>query len=607
VIVKGEPAAFASAQQRLLDCVDELSIAKLRESDIGSELPSALTGQAGRALSGKMGKLVDQISPAVRNIQDLYTALSAYQVQLAGFQEQERALRAQSATIGPSGVSIEDDGELYPPLPALLDRVAQSYPTAGLSDINCQRAQQEVARRQDQVATAYRQLDFAAQQLVYDYEQAAQALASKLAMPTALLAPQLSVRAFADLRFAAMALNVLEGQILGPLQTMTPAQIEAWFNALPPGEAARLAAMYPHELGNLNGVPLSVRGQANWLLLNQAIAEASAHGGGTQLALLEGIRARMVDEAGAPVATLIMFDPDQDHYGVLWGDPDAANIGVFVPGVGEDNNIPSWITDAQNMYDAAGRGDSAVIMWKGYADPKGPTLPGVVGPTPAIDPDVLNAASASRAVAGAKDLTAFCQDGLGLNSGQSLTLIGHSYGSLVVGVALADDGLAPNRVVVAGSPGMGVNDIKGLHLSSDQFYAERAPGDPVANNLGGFGADPADPGFGGHRLATNAAGDPSVSGHSDYFNSRTQSVVGIGHVISGTVQPGDIQHPNAGDQAGALARTASRDTLGPGSVSSAIAGNVGTGVRDTVDAGVAGVKNAISTAKEGWDVITGIF
>jgi hypothetical protein len=379
-------------------------------------------------------------------------------------------------------------------------------------------------------------------------------------------------------------------------------QVAGLFAGMSPEAVAALVRLDPAAVGNLDGVPLLVRAAANRVRAQADLARARAAGDTKEIELLTG-----ADGAGGLLAagsSLAMYDPGNDHYGVLWGDPGATNVAVFVPGVGGDGNIPGWVQDARNIYARAP--GSAVIMWKGYDDP------GFEGP---LDSDVVNAGFDDRARAGARALTSFCSDGLQLNHAQSLTVVAHSYGSVVAGVALNADGLRPARVVTAGSPGMTVDDISQLHLKSGQFFAEHAPGDPVANQLGGFGTDPASPLFGGSRLATNAAGMKPVSGHSAYFQPNTQALSGIGDVVSGHVPAADIQHASVADQTGAVV-TRVANLPGPllddlarhdhdplvqavAHADNFVAGNLGTAARNTVDAAEHAAEDTLDTV-EGW-------
>jgi hypothetical protein len=115
---------------------------------------------------------------------------------------------------------------------------------------------------------------------------------------------------------------------------------------------------------------------------------------------------------------------------------------------------------------------------------------------------------------------------------QSLTVIAHSFGSIVTGAALADAGLVVTDVVVAGSPGMTVDDLRQLHLQQSHFFAEQAPGDAIAE-LGVFGAAPASPKFGGTRMSTNAPDHPPVVAHSRYFEPGSAALENMADVVTG--------------------------------------------------------------------------
>ena len=203
-------------------------------------------------------------------------------------------------------------------------------------------------------------------------------------------------------------------------------------------------------------------------------------------------------------ADILVYRPQLQHYALLFGDLETAeHVVVLVPGVGDGSNLcADWIPDAVNLYEAST--STAVVLWKGYDNP----------------PDVLAAAAGSiecteDLATAARDLTEFIAS-LSLAPEQSLTVIAHSFGSIVTGAALADAGLVVTDVVVAGSPGMTVDDLRQLHLQQSHFFAEQAPGDAVAE-LGVFGAAPASPKFGGTRMSTNAPDHPPVVAHSRYF------------------------------------------------------------------------------------------
>lgn len=368
---------------------------------------------------------------------------------------------------------------------------------------------------------------------------------AELCGAAALIAPGAVLTAAQQAALATLVTGELIGNFDAANRLLTgldSQQVAALFADLDPAAARALAQADPTGLGNLDGVPLAVRATANRILAERDQQRARATGDRKRLAVLDPL----LDSGGS----LVVYQPSADRYGVLFGDQQAAHVAVFVPGVGGDANLAGWVDDAYAVW--ARTPNSAVIMWKGYHDP------GETG----LFPDAVNAAFTGRAEDGARNLVSFA-DGLALRPDQSLTIVAHSYGSVLAGVALARDGLAPTNVVALGSPGMTVGNVGDLHLSKGQFFDEKAPGDPVADLLGGMGADPASPGFGGTRLATNGAGMPSVSGHSEYFGRGSRALDGISHVITGQVSGSDVQQPQLSDRIGAAARLAVNPLQGP--------------------------------------------
>jgi pimeloyl-ACP methyl ester carboxylesterase len=219
-------------------------------------------------------------------------------------------------------------------------------------------------------------------------------------------------------------------------------------------------------------------------------------------------------------AQILLYRPQLQHHALLFGDLETAeHVAVVVPGVGDGSNLcDDWIPGARNVYDAAE--STAVVLWKGYDNPA----------------DILAAAAGSiecneDLVTAANDLTAFV-DSLDLEPEQSLTVIAHSFGSIVTGAALADAGLEVTDVVVAGSPGMTVDELRDLHLEQSHFFSEQAPGDAIAE-MGVFGAPPTSPTFGGTRMSTNAPDHPPVMSHSHYFEPDSAALENMVDVVTG--------------------------------------------------------------------------
>jgi pimeloyl-ACP methyl ester carboxylesterase len=204
---------------------------------------------------------------------------------------------------------------------------------------------------------------------------------------------------------------------------------------------------------------------------------------------------------------VLLWDPKNGHIATLQGDLESADyVIITVPGTGANANqytLAGKETErAELLLQTATNTNkkTAVIAWLGYDAPQ---------------LSVTNSpAEGSMAVEGGKNLANFVAN-LGLADGQKLGVLGHSYGSTVVGYAAAN-GMPVDNLVVIGSPGVGVNSVGDLGLQPGaQMFAMRLDRDPVGA-LGAFGTDPSSIVFGAQRLdgTTN-----QFMSHSDYWNA----------------------------------------------------------------------------------------
>ncbi|GGQ66314.1 alpha/beta hydrolase [Couchioplanes azureus] len=278
-------------------------------------------------------------------------------------------------------------------------------------------------------------------------------------------------RAGADLRAAtaadATASALLRGLFVIPASppgadppacTAAPAEVGRWWAGLRPGQREWLLATEPGWIGSLDGVPAAARDRANRLLLDAL--------------RIQGTLADRLADGDGPRAYLLGIDPAGEGRAVVaLGDPDRAeNVLTQVPGMtaglasfgGELARAERIAVRAGEL--APGTATSAV-MWLGYDAP-----------------DFLGeAASRSRADAGALALRRF-QDGLRAgHEGPPArhTVLGHSYGSLVVGAAAARPGLAADSLVFVGSPGVGVDSAADLHIPSGEVWASTSRTDVI--------------------------------------------------------------------------------------------------------------------------------
>ncbi|MFB6391903.1 alpha/beta hydrolase [Polymorphospora lycopeni] len=192
----------------------------------------------------------------------------------------------------------------------------------------------------------------------------------------------------------------------------------------------------------------------------------------------------------------------------------ADRIAVLVPGVsstlrdfdrglgGVAHRAPS--VQARALYGQLRAADPrvAVVAWLGYDPPDG------IG---------WAAARPDSARDGAVLLAAFARDLAARRPGVAITLVGHSYGALVVGMAAADLPCQVTDLVALGGVGMGADDVSGLGGTA-RIWAAEAAGDwirrlPPVRLLGlGHGTRPATPSFGARPLPVDDG-----AGHDDYL------------------------------------------------------------------------------------------
>ncbi|MBO3741873.1 alpha/beta hydrolase [Actinoplanes flavus] len=278
--------------------------------------------------------------------------------------------------------------------------------------------------------------------------------------------------------------------------TATPARMAAYFAALAPADATALAHRHPRITGNLDGAPPALRYAANRQRHPQAATRQ-----------------------------ILGFDDRADGRMIeVLGDLDTADrVVILVPGVDTDlagfdtglggvqRRAPAWQARRldERIRDGHPGARVAVVAWLGYDPPEG-------GGRDIVRED--------RAAAGALALQRFV-DGLVLaDADRSIVVAGHSYGSIVAGLAAPGLPAQVTDIVALGSPGMGVADRSGLRTGA-RVWACASPGDwirrvPGVRILGlGHGTLPSDPEFGALPLPCD-----DVDGHDGYFEPHTTSL-----------------------------------------------------------------------------------
>ncbi|MCP4306755.1 MAG: hypothetical protein GY788_18145 [bacterium] len=346
------------------------------------------------------------------------------------------------------------------------------------------------------------------------------------------------------------------------LLKMSPREIAETFADLAPATAQGLAARYPRLIGGLDGVPPELRYLANAMLLEAEIARLEtglllladpqsprdlralgigASGRDPVSAGLVGALSAALSERAAEYRRwlaedrqILLFNPAGDGRVVeVFGDLSAATqVGVVVPGMA--NSIENFggpdggfrANAVELMGATSGLGNVATVAWLGYDSP-----------------DTVGAVTRSAASSGAPALIRFLE---GLSPNQTITVVAHSYGSVVAGTA-ARTGIAADNLVFVGSPGTTLDHADDAVLRpGGRVWSGLADGDPIAWGVAPqelpiwlllsnplltasglwhlfdgpsdlwHGPNPASEEFGATRIDTEGS-----SGHSSYFEANS--------------------------------------------------------------------------------------
>ncbi|MGY1454801.1 alpha/beta hydrolase [Streptomyces sp. SS8] len=265
--------------------------------------------------------------------------------------------------------------------------------------------------------------------------------------------------------------------------TAGPREVAAFFAGLTDAQQRGLVRDHPAVVGNLDGVPVSLRYEANALAGDQVLA---------------------YDPRGRGLIAQVAGDLEN-----------AAHIAVIVPG--SDTDLATFAATAQQAADLQKEAgdDTAVIAWAGYTTPSG------IG---------LDLATGRLAETGAERLARFI-DGLDAVGLPAPSLFCHSYGSVVCGLAASDTGASD--IVVMGSPGMRADDVTALGTGA-RVWAAKSPKDwinrvPNVEVLGlGHGADPTSPRFGATVLPAD-----DVPSHDGYLTPGTSTLTAFAAIARG--------------------------------------------------------------------------
>ena len=322
----------------------------------------------------------------------------------------------------------------------------------------------------------------------------------------------------------------------------TASAVSDWWSRTFGTARAGLTADLPGVVGNLEGLPYSVRDRANRAFLSATVFDIRAQlDAGVGRAMEDELRARLrmlssVEEAlrtGASGAerTLVSLDVSgQGRAVIAVGDLGVADyVTFFVPGmyVGVSEQLVDWTGNAetslleqQEWLDRLGlESEAATVAWIGYQTPT-----------------IVNISSFDLAYQG-RDALTWSLEGLDAvrdsvtDAGAPfVSIVAHSYGSTAAMLALQQNDVSADALIVVGSPGSPATSVDDLKVTGGNVWVAAADSDPIPRS-GVFGSQPLDADFGAHRFSVRGMSDPitgeplaEISGHVYYFWPGTTSV-----------------------------------------------------------------------------------
>lgn len=349
-------------------------------------------------------------------------------------------------------------------------------------------------------------------------------------------------------------------------QDASPAERKAWWAGLTDERREEYLAVYPDRIGNLDGIPATVRDAANRDNLQLLIGKLAGRDDEMSRAQLAG--AREIDRQlrsewqRPPMFLLGIGDEGNGRAIVSYGNPDTArNVAAYVPGLNTSLDAEFAKGDLKRARDLAIASiahdpSTAAIAWLGYDAPQTPDRLGSL----AVMGD-------ERAELGGRALNGFMAGLSATHEGGDphVTAIGHSYGSRTVGAATQQAGGVPglDDIILVGSPGVGVDRAEDLGVGKEHVFVGAAEhdvvtrlpsrqqsvvgvmgllsGGPVISHFAGdiadqgdddlwFGKDPASRAFGARRFevadgpALISDGRVNLDAHGAYFDPRKDSV-----------------------------------------------------------------------------------
>ena len=294
--------------------------------------------------------------------------------------------------------------------------------------------------------------------------------------------------------------------VAGLLTNAPPAHdVTLWWRGLGADSRFALSNATPQLVGNLDGIPYSIRDQANRTVLTstmRALDETIANESGRtvvenakqQLHMLQSISDALGDGRSNNRTLMTLDVTGQGRAAIVLGDLSTADyVSYLVPGMffTIENQMGDWVDAASRLHDEE-------LSWLALLGPGEGTAAGSADPTVATvawigyhTPNLTNVGGIENANEGRDSLAGAIEGLQSLRNGNEpyVSVIAHSYGSTAALMALTEYDFQIDALAMVGSPGSPAKSVNELHVRNGNVFVGEAAWDPIPNSAY-FGSDP---------------------------------------------------------------------------------------------------------------------
>ncbi|MEU6920896.1 alpha/beta hydrolase [Streptomyces sp. NPDC046631] len=301
----------------------------------------------------------------------------------------------------------------------------------------------------------------------------------------------------------------------------SPAERKEWWDHLGKEQREEYLSAFPGVIGNLDGIPALVRDEANRENLQLLIGQLDVKHDDASREMLGGLRRiqeKLEQDSVPPMYLLGIGDKGNGRAIIAYGNPDTAdNVSAYVPGLGTkldaefaDGTVNRALQTATGAHRVDQFSRTSSIVWLGYDAPQ---------VTPSDLASGKSVMFRNDAEAGAPAYNAFMEGISATHEGGDphVTAIGHSYGSLTVGLAAQAKGGIPGAddIILVGSPGTGADNAQDLNVGKGHVFVGAAENDIVTKlpshaEASGMASGAVGGGSAGFVLGAGMAGPPGA-------------------------------------------------------------------------------------------------